>query len=69
MSPQPSWVSAGTALLDFSLPLHAGKTRTLYGGNYIVAKVNGVKQVLTDAELQKYLDAGYDVECLGYSRS
>jgi len=31
-------------------------------GNYIVTKVNGVKMVLTSAELQQLLDNGYDVE-------
>jgi len=31
-------------------------------GNYIVAKVNGVKQVLTSAELQQLINNGYDVE-------
>jgi len=31
-------------------------------GNYVVAKVNGVKMVLTSAELQQMLDNGYDVE-------
>jgi len=31
-------------------------------GNYIVARVNGVKMVLTSAELQQLLDNGYDVE-------
>lgn len=33
-------------------------------GNHIVAKVNNVKQVLTSAEMQKLLEAGYDVEVL-----
>ena len=31
-------------------------------GNYILAKVNGVKMVLSSAELQRLLCAGYDVE-------
>ena len=31
-------------------------------GNYIVAKVNGVKQVLTSAEMQQLINNGYDVE-------
>jgi hypothetical protein len=31
-------------------------------GNYIVAKVNGVKMVLTSAELQQLINNGYDVE-------
>jgi hypothetical protein len=35
-------------------------------GNYIIAKVNGVKQVLTSAELQRLINDGYDVEVLGY---
>ena len=33
-------------------------------GNFIVAKVNGAKMVLTSAELQQLLDNGYDVEIL-----
>jgi hypothetical protein len=48
---------------DFSVPSGGtGLTRTVYGGNYVIAKVNGVKQVLTSTELQNYLDNGYDVE-------
>jgi hypothetical protein len=31
-------------------------------GNYIVAKVNGVKMVLTSTELQQLINNGYDVE-------
>jgi hypothetical protein len=31
-------------------------------GNYIVAKVNGTKKVLTSAELQQLINDGYDVE-------
>jgi hypothetical protein len=54
--------SAGTGLLDFSVPQKSGGDHTLYGGNYIVAKVNGVRQVLTSVELQQLLDNGYDVE-------
>jgi len=34
-------------------------------GNYIVAKVNGVKMVLTSSELRWFLDNGYDVEVVG----
>jgi hypothetical protein len=33
-------------------------------GNFIVAKVNGVKQVLTSAEMQQLINNGYDVEVL-----
>jgi len=36
--------------------------KVLGKGNYIVAKVNGVKMVLTSTELQQLLDNGYDVE-------
>jgi len=31
-------------------------------GNFIVARVNSVKMVLTSAELKQLLDNGYDVE-------
>jgi hypothetical protein len=31
-------------------------------GNYIVAKVNSTKMVLTNAELKQLMDNGYDVE-------
>jgi hypothetical protein len=31
-------------------------------GNYIVARVNGTRMVLTSIELQKLIDDGYDVE-------
>jgi len=34
-------------------------------GNYIVAKVNGVKMVLTSAEMQRLINAGYDIEVMG----
>jgi hypothetical protein len=37
-------------------------SKVLGKGNYIVAKVNSVKMVLTSAELQKLIDDGYDVE-------
>jgi len=37
-------------------------SKVLGKGNYIVAKVNGVKMVLTSTELQQLLDNGYDVE-------
>ena len=56
--------SAGTALLDFSAPQEATNTQTLFGGNYIIAKVNSVKQVLTSGQLQQLLDNGYDVEVI-----
>jgi len=34
-------------------------------GNYIVARVNGTRMVLTSTELQKLIDDGYDVEVVG----
>ena len=34
-------------------------------GNYIIAKVNNVKMVLTSAELKQLMDNGYDVEIVG----
>lgn len=37
-------------------------SKILGKGNYIVAKVNSVKMVLTSAELQQFIDDGYDVE-------
>jgi len=37
-------------------------SKVLGEGNYIVAKVNSVRMVLTSAELQKLIDDGYDVE-------
>jgi hypothetical protein len=37
-------------------------SKVLGKGNYIVAKVNGVKQVLTSAEMQQLINNGYDVE-------
>jgi hypothetical protein len=39
-------------------------SKDLMHGNYTVAKVNGVKMVLTSAELQQLLDDGYDVEVI-----
>jgi hypothetical protein len=52
--------SAGTAV-DWSVPLHP-KGKTLYTGNYIVAKVNGMKQMLTSAQYEQHILAGDDVE-------
>jgi hypothetical protein len=37
-------------------------SKVLGKGNFIVAKVNGVKQVLTSAEMQQLINNGYDVE-------
>ena len=37
-------------------------SKVLGKGNFIVAKVNGVKQVLTSAEMQQLINDGYDVE-------
>lgn len=39
-------------------------SKVLGKGNYIVAKVNGAKTVLTSAEFQQLLDNGYDVEVI-----
>ena len=39
-------------------------SKVLGKGNYIVAKVNGVKQVLTSAEMQQLINDGYDVEVI-----
>jgi hypothetical protein len=36
----------------------------LMHGNYILAKINRVKMVITSAQLQEYLDKGYDVEVI-----
>jgi len=36
--------------------------------NYIIAKVEGQKPVLSGEELQQLLDASYDVKVLGYQR-
>jgi hypothetical protein len=37
-------------------------SKVLGKGNFVIAKVNGVRMVLTSAELQQLLDNGYDVE-------
>lgn len=37
-------------------------SKVLGKGNYIVAKVNGTKMVLTSAEIQQLINDGYDVE-------
>jgi hypothetical protein len=50
---------------DFSTPDQSYGNHILYGGNYIVARVNGAKVVLTSAELRKLLDKGEDVLVLG----
>jgi hypothetical protein len=39
-------------------------SKVLGKGNYIVAKVNNVKMVLTSAEFQRLIDDGYDVEVI-----
>jgi hypothetical protein len=52
--------STGTAI-DWSVPKHP-KGQTLYTDNYIVAKVNGMQQLLTSAQLQQHLIAGDEVE-------
>lgn len=52
--------SAGTAV-DYSVP-QVPKGVTLYTGNYIVAKVNGMRKLLTSAQLTQYLDNGDEVE-------
>lgn len=62
-----SAVSAGSGVLDFSVPW-TPKEKTLYTGNYVVARVEGQKLVLSSQELQNYINAGYDVEVLGYQR-
>jgi hypothetical protein len=36
----------------------------LLHGNYILAKVNRMKMVITSEQLREYLDNGYDVEVL-----
>ena len=41
-------------------------SKVLGKGNFIVAKVGGVKQVLSSAELQRFQDAGYDVEVVTF---
>jgi hypothetical protein len=50
---------------DFSTPQTSYGNHILYGGNYIIARVNGAKVVLTSAELKKLLDSGQDVLILG----
>jgi hypothetical protein len=52
--------SAGTAV-DYSVPSQPSG-QTLYMGNYIVAKVNGYKMLLTSAQFQQHLDNGDTVE-------
>jgi hypothetical protein len=39
-------------------------SKTLAKGNYVLAKVNGTKMVLTAKELQKCINNGLDVEVL-----
>ena len=39
-------------------------SKVLTKGNYILAKVNGAKKVLTSAEMQQLINDGYDVEVL-----
>lgn len=63
MTPLPSEVqasSAGTALIDLSVPTNP-KGNTLWTNNLIVARVNGLKFVITSEQLQQYFDNGYDV--------
>jgi hypothetical protein len=62
-----SAVSAGSSVLDFSVPWKP-KEKTLYTGNYVVARVEGQKLVLSSQELQRLLDAGYDVEVIGHQQ-
>lgn len=61
--PLPSEVQAASAgsAFDLSLPSRAYGTRQLWGGNYIVARVNGVKTILTSQEYQQHIDNGDDV--------
>jgi hypothetical protein len=40
-------------------------SKVLGKGNYIIAKVNNVKMVLTSTELKQLMDNGYDVEIVG----
>ena len=42
-------------------------SKVLGKGNYIVARVNGTKMVLTSAELKQLMDNGYDVEVIASS--
>jgi hypothetical protein len=39
-------------------------SKVLGKGNYILAKVNGTKMVLTSTEMQQLINNGYDVEVL-----
>ena len=39
-------------------------SKVLGKGNYILAKVNGVKMVLTSTEMQQLINDGYDVEVI-----
>ena len=61
-------VSAGSSLVYFDSPPTYGQPGTLYGGNYVIARVEGQKMVLTSAQLQQYLANGYDVEVLGHQQ-
>jgi len=37
-------------------------SKNLNDGNYLLAKVNGTKKVLTSTEMQQLINDGYDVE-------
>jgi len=37
---------------------------SLWKSNYVVAKINRVKMVITSEQLKQYLDDGYDVEII-----
>jgi hypothetical protein len=39
-------------------------SKVLGKGNYILAKVNGVKMVLKSTEMQQLINDGYDVEVI-----
>jgi len=52
--------SAGTAV-DYSVPSQPSG-QSLYTGNYIVARVNRYRMLLTSQQYQQYVDNGYDVE-------
>jgi hypothetical protein len=52
--------SSGSAV-DFTLPLKPPSGQTLYTGNYIVAKVNGYRMLLTSAQLHEYVRNGDDL--------
>jgi hypothetical protein len=50
---------------DYSVPSSGGTattTRTVWTGNYIFARVNGQKLILTSEEFQNLINQGYDVE-------